>query len=85
MMTFILKNLPALGARGAILLALGAWGGAFSPLLDGLNHFAPIWLALSFGAALACFTTGARGWGAYCLIAAAAHAALMAPEYLRPL
>ncbi|MBX9745346.1 MAG: endonuclease/exonuclease/phosphatase family protein [Hyphomonadaceae bacterium] len=83
-MTNLLKHLPALAARGAILLALAAWGGAFSPLLDGLNHFAPIWLFLSLCAGLACFAIGARGWATYCLIAALAHAALMAPEFMRP-
>ncbi len=84
-MTYILQHIPALCARGAVLLALGAWGGAFSPLLDGLNHFAPIWLLLSFCAGLACILSGARGWAAYCLVAALAHAAIMAPEFMRPM
>lgn len=83
-MSNALKHLPDHLARGAVLLALAAWGGAFSPLLDGLNHFAPIWLLASLGAGLACFLIGARGWAAYCLLAALAHGAIMAPEFLRP-
>ncbi len=85
MITNALNLLSGHLARSSILLALAAWGGAFSPLLDGLNHFAPIWLLASLGAGLACFLCGARGWAAYCLVAALAHGAIMAPEFLRPM
>lgn len=59
------------------------WGGATSPWLDGLNHFAPFWLALSALAALVCILMRAKGWAAYCLIASIAQAGIVAPELLR--
>lgn len=83
MIAHVLSNLPALCARGVLLLALAAWCGAIWGFLDGLNHFAPFWLLLSLGAALGCFWVGARGWAGYCLAAALAHAAIMAPEFMR--
>ena len=80
------NNGPVVLARAAILLALAAWGGAISSLLDGLNHFAPFWLLFSLAAAAACLLAGARGrgWAAYCAIAALAQAMIMAPEFTRP-
>lgn len=76
---------PAMLARGAIVLAMAAWGGAVFPYLDGLNHFSPIWLGLSLAAAVLCLFAGGhgRGWAAYCAIAAFAHAMIMAPEFTR--
>lgn len=81
---FIGTNGPASIGRTAILLALMAWGGAASPWLDGLNHFAPVWFALSVLAALVCVLLGAKGWAAYCLVASIAHAGILAPELVRP-
>lgn len=77
---------PAVLARAALLLALAGWAGSVLPYLDGLNHFAPIWLAFSLVAAVVCLLLGrhGRGWAAYCVIAAFAHAGIMAPELLRP-
>ncbi len=81
---FLRTNGPASIGRTAILLALMAWGGAAAPWLDGLNHFAPFWFALSALAALVCVLLGAKGWAAYCLVAAIAHAGILAPELVRP-
>ncbi|WP_135211390.1 endonuclease/exonuclease/phosphatase family protein [Vitreimonas flagellata] len=76
-------NGPAVLGRATLLLALAAWGGAISPFLDGLNHFAPIWLAVSLAGVLACWLAGSRGWAVYCAIATLAQAVIIAPEFMR--
>lgn len=80
---FARTNGPALLGRAAILLALASWGGAISQFLDGVNHFAPFWLALSLAATMACLFLGSRGWAAHCAIAVIAQAGIIAPEFMR--
>jgi endonuclease/exonuclease/phosphatase (EEP) superfamily protein YafD len=76
-------------ALGCALAALVAHGGRISTKLDVLTHFAPFWLA---GALLAFLLTLTAQRGplreaamALAFIAIVAAAALVAPEYLRPM
>lgn len=82
---YMKANGPAFLARAALLLALAGWAGSVTSYLDGLNHFAPIWLAATLVAAVACFLSGrhGRGWAVFCVIAAFAEAGIMAPEFVR--
>lgn len=68
---------------GAFALAIGCWAGAFSAAFDGLNHFAPFWLAFSFGAVCACFLfrTDRVGIG-LASVAALLQLGIMAPEFI---
>ncbi|WP_293898498.1 endonuclease/exonuclease/phosphatase family protein [Phenylobacterium sp.] len=72
----------ALAAVGGML----AQGGRFSPLLDMLTHFAPIYAGLAIAALLAAGLGGRPRRAALVLamVGLGASAALLAPEYLRP-
>jgi endonuclease/exonuclease/phosphatase (EEP) superfamily protein YafD len=74
-----------LGLGLLTLIATAALGGAFSPRLDLLTHFAPIYLAAGVaGLLLSLILGGARRLvaGSLSLVAVLASGALMAPEFL---
>ncbi|MGE0828525.1 MAG: endonuclease/exonuclease/phosphatase family protein [Hyphomonadaceae bacterium] len=84
-MRWILHGAIALGAAMLYALALAGWGGAISPTLDALNHFAPLLLAASGAGLMAAafaLPKGRMRIGALCLygFAALTQAALIAPE-----
>lgn len=74
-----------LGLVGAAF-ALASLGGAVSDALDGLTHFAPLWLAMGVGAVVmgAVFARGGERWAMMGLgvIAVAACSILMGPDLL---
>ncbi|MBX3483756.1 endonuclease/exonuclease/phosphatase family protein [Phenylobacterium sp.] len=82
---FLVGAVAGLLAAGALIVSLAAQGGRFSPRLDVLTHFAPLYLAPAILAlALALFAARPmRGPVALTALAAvAAVAVLVAPEFL---
>jgi len=77
------------GALAGAIMALAALGGRFSPWLDVLSHFAPLWLTGGVLAAVVAAVTlrGSFRWIgiAAAVVAVIASSLLIVPELTRPL
>lgn len=76
---------PLTASCGASVMGIACWAGAFSPALDGLNHFAPFWLLFSLGAIAAClfFRRADRIAIGLASLGALLQLGIIAPEFVR--